>query len=96
MYRIDDFENNPSWIRSIGEKLDQIHFRKGHWHAECDHNTGLCSTHYDEHDPYESPSSLVKHLAEGDTGKLVLGIALAGILDQIFTGGQLRKLILKI
>jgi len=27
-YRIEDFENNPAWTRSLGKKLGKIHFRK--------------------------------------------------------------------
>jgi len=91
MSRIEDFENDPTWEKSIGEKLDKIHFRNGHWHAECDPKTGFCTIHYDEHDPNESPTSLVKHLADSNSGKAVLGVAVVGILDQIFNGGKLRK-----
>lgn len=34
--RIEDFENDPNWKRSLGEKLDSIHFRNGHEHAVCE------------------------------------------------------------
>ncbi len=91
MNRISDFENNSNWKRSVGEKLDKIHFRNGHLHAECDSVTGFCTIHYDDYDPHESISSLVKHLVEGKTGKAVLGVVAIGILDQVLTGGQLRK-----
>ncbi len=94
-YRIEDFENDPLWIRSVGEKLGKIHFRKGHNHAECDPKTGFCSIHYDTHDPNESITSLVKHLGDSNSGKVILGIVIVGILDQIFTGGGLRKSLLK-
>ena len=95
-YRIEDFENDPAWARSLGEKLGKIHFRRGHDHAECDPKTGRCNVHYDEHDPHESTSSLIKHMAENNTGKIVLGVIIIGVLDQIFAGGALRKAILKV
>lgn len=94
-YRITDFQNDPSWTRSIGEKLDKIHFRRGHEHAECDPQTGFCTIHYDEHDPHESFSSLFNHLLDSDSGKMLIGITVAGILDQILTGGSIRKSLLK-
>ena len=90
-YRIEDFENDPSWQKSTGEKLNKIHYRKAHWHTECDPITGFCSVHYDKDDPHESVSSLVKHLADSDSGKVVLGAAVVAILDQVFNGGRLRK-----
>lgn len=80
MNRLDDYRNDPNWYSSLGEKLDKIHFRSGHLHTECNPNTGYCSTHYDKHDPYESISSLAKHLWQSDLGKLVVvagGILLA-------------------
>lgn len=94
-YRIEDFQNNPSWIRSIGEKLDKIHFRNGHWHAECDPKSGICNIHYDKDDPYKSITSLVKHMSASNLGLTVLLIVGAGVLDQVFTGGQIRKSVLK-
>ena len=78
MNRIDDFEYDPNWKPSIGEKLAKSHFRNGHWHAECDPTTGYCSTHYDEHDPYESLTEFAKHLWKSDLGKIV--VVGAGIL----------------
>jgi len=95
-YRIENFENDPAWTRSLGEKLGKIHFRKGHYHTECDPKTGRCNVHHDKHDPHESASSLIKHMAESNTGKVVLGVIIIGVLDQIFTGGVLRKTILKV
>ncbi len=94
-YRIEDLENDPLWVRSIGEKLGKIHFRKGLSHAECDPKTGFCSIHYDKHNPHESITSLVKHLGDSNSGKIVLGIVVVGILDQIFLGGAIRKSLLK-
>ena len=91
MTRIEDIENDSSWTRSIGEKLDKIHFRNGHYHAECDADTGFCSIHYDKDDPHESLTSLFNHLVDSDSGKALLIVAGVGMLDQIFTGGQLRK-----
>jgi len=91
LYRIEDFQNNPFWTPSFGEKLDKIHFRSGHLHAECDPQTGFCSIHYDEHDPSESPTSLVKHLAESKTGSGILIVAGLAVLDHIFNDGKLRK-----
>jgi len=94
-YRIEDFENDPSWIRSVGEKIGKIHFRKGHYHAECDLKTGFCSIHHDKHDPHESITSLVNHLGDSNSGKIILAVVVVGILDQIFTGGAIRKSLLK-
>ena len=72
--RIEYYQNNPNWRSSIGEKLDKVHFRNGHWHAECDPRTGICTTHYDKHDPHESYTELTKHVLESDSGKaLVVG-----------------------
>ena len=89
--RIEDFERDPSWKRSIGEKLDKIHFRKEHYHAECDPKTGYCKVHYDKDDPHKSFTSLVNHLADSNSGKVLFAIVSVAILDQIFTGGQIRK-----
>ncbi|MBI5697248.1 MAG: hypothetical protein HZC29_01840 [Thaumarchaeota archaeon] len=94
-YRIEDFQNDPSWVRSVGEKLNKIHFRNGHWHAECDSKTGICNIHYDKDDPYESITSLIKHMSASNLGLTVLLIVVAGVLDQVFTGGQVRKSVLK-
>lgn len=78
MNRINDYQNNLNWKPSLGEKLNKTHFRNGHLHAECDPATGDCSTHYDEHDPYESLTKLAKHVWKSDLGKVaVVG---AGIL----------------
>ena len=95
-FTIKQLENDPAWSRSIGEKLNKIHFRKGNLHAECDTDTGICKIHQDKTDPHESTSSLIKHMAESNGGKVVLGVVVAGILDQIFTGGTIRKSLLKI
>lgn len=89
--KISRIAGDPSWKRSIGEKLDKIHFRNGHYHAECDPKTGFCKIHHDKDDPHESLTSLVKHLADSNSGKILLGIGGVAILDQIFTGGELRK-----
>lgn len=94
-YRIENFQNDPSWILSIGEKLDKVHFRQGHLHAECDSQTGFCTIHYDEHDPHESLSSLINHLLDSNSGKLLIGIAVAGIIDQVLIGGSIRKSLMK-
>ncbi len=78
--KIANYRNNPNWTPSFGEKLDKTHFRNGHLHAECDSVTGNCSTHYDEHDPYESLTEFARHLWKSDLGKAVVvvgGIALA-------------------
>ena len=90
-YRIEDFENDPNWLPSVGEKLDKIHFRNGHWHAEIDPKTGLGDIHYDKYDPNESVSSLVDHVWESNTGKAVMITAAVGILDHVFNDGNLRK-----
>lgn len=94
-YRIEYFQNDPNWKPSIGEKLGKIHFRNGHQHAVYDPNTGLCEIHYDEHDPYESLTSLFKHMKKSDLGKAVLLIGGGLILDQVLTGGQVRNSIIK-
>jgi len=91
MTRIEDIQNDPAWIRSIGEKLSKIHFRNGHYHAECDPETGKCSIHYDKDDPHESLTSLFNHLADSNSGKVLLAVAGVAVLDQILTGGQIRK-----
>lgn len=95
-YTIKQLENDANWSRSLGEKLNKVHFRKGNLHAECDTVTGICEIHQDKTDPHESISSLIKHMAESNGGKVVLGVVVAGILDQIFTGGTIRKSLLKI
>jgi len=93
---IKQLENDPEWKRSLGEKIDKVHFRNGNLHAECDIGTGICKIHKDKTDPHESISSMLKHMAESDGGKVVLGVVVAGILDQVFTGGAIRKSLLKI
>ena len=78
MAGIEYYENNPSWSPSLGQDITKIHFRNGHLHVVCDSNTNKCSEHYDEHDPHESVSSLLKHLA---TNKYVqAGVALGVIV----------------
>ena len=77
---IHDYEADPDWKPSLGEKLNKIHFRNGHMHAECDPVTGNCSTHYDENDPHESLPELVKHVWKSDSGKAAIiggGLAIA-------------------
>ncbi|MCV0372752.1 MAG: hypothetical protein K5793_04270 [Nitrosarchaeum sp.] len=96
MYTIDNLENDPNWKRSIGEKLDKVHFRNGHYHAECDPKTGHCKIHYDEDDPHESVVSMLKHLADSNAGKGLLIVGGLAILDQIFAGGKVRKSIMRI
>lgn len=91
--RIENFERDPSWKRSIGEKLDKIHFRNGHYHAECDPNTGYCNVHYDKDDPHESLKSLLNHLADSNSGKVLLVVVGIGILDQIFKVGKFVSLL---
>lgn len=95
VYRIEDFQNDPSWTRSLGEKLGMIHFRNGHLHAECDPKTGTCTIHHDEDDPHESLTSLIKHMADSNLGLAVLVTLGLGIADQALTGGQIRKTLLK-
>ncbi|MGI0008157.1 MAG: hypothetical protein ACRD92_00885 [Nitrosopumilaceae archaeon] len=90
-HRIEDFENDPAWTPSLGEKLGMIHFRNGHWHVECDLNTRLCNMHYDKDDPFESPTSLVKHMSKSKLGAGVLIVVGIAILDHIFNDGKLRK-----
>lgn len=90
-YRIEDFENNPAWKRSLGEKLGMVHFRNGHYHAECDPKTGFCTVHYDKDDPHESPISLVKHMTQSPLGALVLGTAAFLLGDEILNEGKARK-----
>ena len=93
--RIEDFQNNPDWSPSIGEKLGMTHYRSGHYHVECDPYTGTCSTHYDEIDPNESLTSLFNHLKQSDLGKVVLAVGVGLVLDQVLTGGQVRNSLLK-
>ena len=98
MYYIQDFENDPNWRSSFGEKLGKIQFRNGHQHAVCDPNTGICETHYDEIDPHESPSSLVKHMWGSNLGKATLiggAIVITVALDHLFNDGKLRKSVAK-
>lgn len=90
-YTLEDFQNDPSWKPSLGEKLSMIHFRNNNWHAVCNPKTGECSIHYDEVDPHESLGSLVNHMSDSNLGAAVLVTVGVGILDQILTGGQLRK-----
>lgn len=78
MNRINNYQNNPNWKPSLGEKLSKIHFRNGHLHAECDPTTGDCSAHYDENDPYESLIELGKHVWKSDLGKVA--VVAVGIL----------------
>lgn len=78
-HSINDLINDPNWIQSFGEKLGMIHFRNGHQHVECDPCTGFCSVHFDEYDPRESISSLLKHMWNSDLGKLVL-VGVGGLL----------------
>ena len=91
MTTIKDLEKDPNWIPSLGENLDKVHFRNGHWHAEIDPKTGLGDIHYDKYDPNESASSLVDHVWESNTGKVVMITAAVGILDHFFNDGNLRK-----
>ena len=94
-YRIEDFVNDPKWKQSFGEKLGKIHYRNKNWHAEFEPSTGYGDIHYDEIDPTELVASLLKHMYQSKTGKEVL-IAGAGLLlDQILTGGKVRKSIIK-
>lgn len=95
MTMIKDLQNNPDWKPSYGEKIGSIHFRNGHLHAVCDPKTGYCETHYDEIDPMESPLSLVKHMSQSNLGKGVLIMGAGLIIDQLLTGGQVRKSITK-
>ena len=94
-YRIENFQNNPDWKPSFGEKLGKTHFRNGHYHVVCDSKTGVCNVHYDKHDPYESLTELFKHMKASDLGLAVLLLATGLILDQVLTGGQVRNTILK-
>jgi len=91
-YNIEDFEKDPSWIPSLGEKLDKVHFRNGHYHAECDPKTGNCEIHYDEIDPYENPpESILNHMWQSDLGKITIVGAGLTILDELFNKGKGRK-----
>lgn len=90
-YTLEDFQNDPSWKPSLGEKLSMIHYRNGNWHAVCNPTTGECSIHYDEHNPNESLESLLKHMANSNLGAAVIVTVVVGVLDQILTGGQIRK-----
>lgn len=76
---IREYENDLRWSRSIGEKMDKVHFRNGHWHAECDPMTGSCSEHYDKHDPYESLTELAKHVWESKLGKVIIVAGAAAV-----------------
>ena len=91
-HRIEDFENDPNWLPSFGEKLDMIHFRNGHYHAECDPKTGKCEIHYDEIDPFENPpDSILNHMWQSTLGRLTLVGAGLAILDEVFNNGRGRK-----
>jgi len=72
MLGIDYYRNDPNWHHSFGEKIAFQHFRNGHWHAECDPYSGYCSTHYDEIDPYNSLTDMLKHVWQSKLGKLFL------------------------
>ena len=61
---VRQLENDPAWSRSLGEKLDKIHFRKGKMHAECNPVTEVCKIHHDRTDPHESIPSLLIHMAQ--------------------------------
>ena len=92
---MDDFERDPQWTSSLGEKIGLVHFRNGHWHAECNPKTGRCSIHYDKDDPHESITSLVKHMSASQLGLVILVTIGVGVLDQVLTGGQLRKTLIR-
>lgn len=75
-----EYLNDPNWSLSFGEDYSKIHFRKKHYHALINPETGVDSTHYDEFDPHESLESLLKHMWQSNKGKKVLkGIAVAGV-----------------
>ena len=95
-YRIEDFQNDPAWFPSLGEKTDKTHFRNGHYHAECDPNTRFCEIHYDKDDPHESIESFFKHMWDNKLGRSVLVIGGGAVLDQIFTGGKVRKFLFQL
>ena len=86
--RIEDFQNDPSWKQSLGERFWDKHFRNGHYHAVCDSTTGYCSTHYDKDDPHESLQSLVSHILDNKWVQLAL---VAGVIDHVANDGKLRK-----
>ena len=86
--RIVNFQNDPSWQQSLGERFWDYNFRNGHYHAVCNSTTGYCSTHYDEHDPHESLQSLASHLLGNKWVQLMLAV---GLIDQVANGGKLRK-----
>ena len=85
--KIEDYQNNRNWKLSVGEKLNKVHFRNGHLHAECDPETGNCATHYDEHDPSESITEFAKHVWKSDLGKVLVivgaGMTLGIVLGRI-------------
>jgi len=92
MTTIKDLEDDPNWIPSLGEKLDKIHFRNGHLHAECDPKTGECKIHYDEIDPYEKPpESIINHMWGSNLGKITLVGAGALLLDEFLNQGKGRN-----
>jgi len=96
MARIDDYVRDPNWYFSLGQDLTKTHFRNRHYHTTCDPSTGICSLpHYDNHDPHESLSELLKHMWESKLGKKVLVGGGLVIADQLLTGGLLRKSIIK-
>ena len=69
------------WKPSIGEDLTALHLTNGHEHAKFDPQTKqLVDSHYDEIDPYNSPTDLVKHMGQSNLGKMVLvGAAVLGL-----------------
>jgi len=94
--KIDDYEIDPNWYRSLGGNPFSVDFRSGHFHTRCDPNTNFCEIpHYDEHDPHESFPELIKHIWDDELGKKVLIGGGLVIADQLLTGGKLRKSIIK-
>ena len=92
MTTIKELESDPNWIPSFGEKLDKVHFRNGHYHAECDPKTGICDIHYDEIDPFEKPpESIVNHMWQSTLGRVTLVGAGLVILDEVLNNGSGRK-----
>ena len=86
---------NPAWSRSLGEKLDKIHFRKERCMQNAIQFTEVCKIHHDRTDPHESIPSLLIHMAQSNGGKIVLGVIAAAILDQALTGGNGTKITFK-
>lgn len=90
-FRREQLENDPNWYTSIGEQFWKSNYRNKHFHAVCDQN-GNCLDHYDEDDPHESLTSLIKHVAKNKKVQGVVAVTIAALLtDAVLYKGKFRK-----